>query len=94
MRKLSRIPQVIKNSQTYEHILSENEEWPVVRLARNRKEFMEGVIEESFQRVKKLRPNINSLVEELELTRYREKLRYKTNPWKVDPDDEVIFCDA
>jgi glycerol-3-phosphate O-acyltransferase len=91
LRKLSRKPQVIKNSQTYEHILSENEEWPVVRLARNRKEFMEGVIEESFQRVKKLRPNINSLVEELELTRYREKLRYKTNPWKVDPDDEVIF---
>lgn len=52
---------------------------------------MERVIEESFLRLKKLRPNLNSLVEELELTRYREKLRYKTNPWKVDPDDEVIF---
>lgn len=63
----------------------------MVRLAKNRKEFMERVIEESFIRIKKLRPNLNSLVEELELTRYREKLRYKTNPWKVDPDDEVIF---
>lgn len=52
---------------------------------------MERVKEESFKRIKALRPNLNSLVEELELTRYKEKLRYKTNPWKVDPDDEVIF---
>ncbi|NJN27312.1 MAG: glycerol-3-phosphate acyltransferase [Cyclobacteriaceae bacterium] len=52
---------------------------------------MERVIEESFQRLKSIRPNISSLIEELELTRYREKLRYKTTPWKVDPDDEVFF---
>lgn len=52
---------------------------------------MERVIEESFHRIKKLRPNLNALIEEIELTRYREKLRYKTNPWKVDPEDEVIF---
>lgn len=91
MRKLTRIPQVIDSSNTYDSILSENEVWPVVKLAKNRKEFMERVIEESFQRMKKLRPNLTSLVEELELTRYREKLRYKSNPWKVDPDDEVVF---
>lgn len=91
MRKLSRRPQVIENSQTYESILSEDEVWPVVKLAKNRKEFMGRVIEESFLRIKKLKPNLNSLVEELELSRYREKLRYKTNPWKVDPDDEVPF---
>jgi len=91
LRKLARIPQVINTSKTYDPILSEKEEWPVVRLAKNRKGFMERVIEESYQRIKKLRPNLNVLVEELELTRYREKLRYKTNPWKVDPDDEVIF---
>ena len=52
---------------------------------------MERVTEEAFQRIKKLRPSISAMVEELELTRYREKLRYKTNPWKVDPDDEVVF---
>lgn len=52
---------------------------------------MERVTEESFLRLKKMRPSISSLIEELELTRYREKLRYKTNPWKVDPDDEVVF---
>ena len=63
----------------------------MVRMARNRKEFMDSVVEESYLRLKKLRPNLNSLIDELELTRYREKLRYKTNPWKVDPEDEVPF---
>lgn len=94
MRKLSRKPQIIDTGKTYDHILSDNEVWPVVRLARNRKEFMERVIEESFNRMKKLRPTLSALTEELELTRYREKLRYKTNPWKVDPDDEVVFWNS
>ncbi len=91
MRKVKRTPQVIDTSKTYDPILSDNKVWPVVKLAKNRKEFMERVIEESVRRVKKLRPNLNALIEELELTRYREKLRYKTNPWKVHPEDEVIF---
>jgi glycerol-3-phosphate O-acyltransferase len=91
LRKLIRKPQVIDTSTQYEHILSLGEEWPVVRMARNRKEFMDSVVEESYLRLKKLRPNLNSLIDELELTRYREKLRYKTNPWKVDPEDEVPF---
>ena len=91
MKKLTRIPQVIDTSKTYNPILSEDEVWPVVTLAKNRKEFMERVIEESYQRIKSMRPNLNALIEELELTRYTEKLRYKTTPWKVDPEDEVIF---
>jgi glycerol-3-phosphate O-acyltransferase len=94
LRKLTRIPQAINTSRTYDHILSEDEVWPVVRLARNRKEFIERVTEESFQRLKKLKPSVNQMIEELELTRYKEKLRYKTNPWKVDPDDEVVFWNS
>ena len=91
MKKLTRIPQVIETTKTYAPILPDDEEWPVVKLARSRREFIERVSEESYQRLKKLRPSSNALIEELELTLYREKLRYKTNPWKVDPDDEVVF---
>jgi len=91
LRKLTRIPQVIDTSKNYDHILSPDEVWPVVQLAKNRKEFIERVTEESFQRIKKLKPSTTQLIEELELTRYKEKLRYKTNPWKVDPDDEISF---
>jgi len=91
LRKLTRKPQAIDTTKKYEHILSEGEVWPVVRMARNRVEFMDSVIDESYNRLKKLRPNLNALIDELELTRYREKLRYKSNPWKVDPDDEIPF---
>jgi glycerol-3-phosphate O-acyltransferase len=31
------------------------------------------------------------LIEELEITMFKERLRVKENPWKVDPDDEYIF---
>ncbi len=94
MRRLVRKPQEIDTSKTYDPILSDDVDWPVVRLANNRKQFMERVIDESFQRIKHLRPNLSELVEELELTRYREKMRYETNPWKVDPEDEVIFWNS
>ncbi len=91
MKKLKRKQRVTDTTLTYPPILPEDREWPVVKLARNRKEFMDRVKEESFIRIKKLRPGINELIEELQITRYKEKLRYRTNPWKVDPDDEVSF---
>ena len=91
MKKLKRKQRIADTTLTYPPILPEDREWPVVKLARNRKEFMERVKAESFDRLKKLRPGINELIEELQLTRYKEKLRYRTNPWKVDPDDEVSF---
>ena len=91
MKKLKRKQKVIDTSVAYPPILPEDKEWPVVKLARNRKEFMERVKAESFERIKKLRPGLSDLIEELEITRYKEKLRYRTNPWKVDPDDEVAF---
>lgn len=78
-------------SKVYKPILPEPEEWPVVKLGRNRKEFIEAVIQASFIRIKQLRNNTELLKEELEVTRFRERLRIKENPWKVDPDDELPF---
>jgi glycerol-3-phosphate O-acyltransferase len=75
----------------YEPILPGPENWPVVRLSRNRKEFVEEVIHESFNRIKRLRATPEMLQEEIEITMFRERLRIKENPWKVDPDDEMLF---
>jgi len=77
--------------KSYEPILPGPEDWPVVRLSRNRKEFVEEVIQESFQRIKKLRRTPDMLREEIEITMFKERLRVKENPWKVDPDDELLF---
>lgn len=76
----------------YEPILSQKEEWPVVKLSKNRKEFVKQVAEASKKSILEITGNnIDLLKEELETTLYREKLRMKQNPWAVDPDDEKDF---
>ena len=78
-------------NKKYEPILRKTKEWPVVLLSKHRKEFIQEVAEESYERIKLLRPNSTSVIEELETTLYRERLRVKRNPWKVDPKDEAEF---
>ncbi|OEK03943.1 acyltransferase [Roseivirga sp. 4D4] len=66
-------------------------EWPVVALSRNREEFIEEVATESIRRIKDAAPTRDALIEELETTVFREKLRIKRNPWAVDPEDDGDF---
>lgn len=54
---------------------------------------MEDVVEDSFDRLTKDFPTKAALREELETTMFREQLRIKTMPWKVDPPDEKEFWD-
>jgi len=75
----------------YEPIHSGPKEWPVFQLAKNRKQFNLEVIDNAIKRIKKIKPTKVSLIEELETTLYREKLRIKRYPWKVDPPDEAAF---
>lgn len=77
--------------QLYEPIHPAKDEWPVMQMARDRKNFIEEVYEETTQRIFSSRKNIQSLIEELELTRFKEYRRIKDSPWKVDPDDELQF---
>jgi glycerol-3-phosphate O-acyltransferase len=77
---------------TYEPILPQKDEWPVVRLSRNRKEFVKKVAESSKNAILAItNGNIELLKEELETTLYREKQRIKQNPWDVDPEDDYDF---
>lgn len=76
----------------YEPILPQKDEWPVVKLSKNRKDFVKKVAEASKKSVLEITGNnIDLLKEELETTLYREKLRIKQNPWAVDPDDDSDF---
>jgi len=76
----------------YAPILPKKDEWPVVKLARERKEFINKVAGLAESRILNLNgKNPDILKEELETTLYREKLRIKQNPWDVDPDDERQF---
>ena len=60
----------------YAPILPKKDEWPVVKLARERKEFVKKVAALSEERILNLiGKNPEILKEELETTLYREKLR-------------------
>jgi len=72
----------------YKEILPSKDQWPIVKLSQNREKFIEEVAEETFQR---LLHNGTPILEELEKTLYKEKIRIKTNPWKVDPPDDKTF---
>jgi glycerol-3-phosphate O-acyltransferase len=79
-----------KNRQ-YKPILDGIPDWPVYRLSKNRKEFVEEVAQHSFGQIKQLRPTTKQLLDELEATVYREQQRMKRNRWRVDAKDEPAF---
>ncbi len=78
-----------RNRVRYKEIVPNKNEWPIVQLSRNRKAFLDKVTDKVFVDI--LNNKENSLREEIEMTIHREKLRIKSNPWKVDPADEWIF---
>ncbi|HLF33137.1 MAG TPA: 1-acyl-sn-glycerol-3-phosphate acyltransferase [Cyclobacteriaceae bacterium] len=82
---------VDQQKKEYDPVLSGADEWPVVKLARSRKEFIDEVIKSTVETIKSQRPTPGQLKEEIELTMFREILRVKENPWKIDPDDEMLF---
>ena len=82
------------NREHFDPIIPDQEEWPVVRLSRNREEFIDEVSKASEEDIIKERPTSGQLIDELETTRHLEKRRITVNPWDVDPDDEIEFWDG
>ena len=74
----------------YSEIIPRTRQWPIVQLSKNRKKFIEEVSNEAFESLVAITKG-RSLREEIEMTIYREKMRMKANPWRVDPKDEKDF---
>ncbi len=74
----------------YKPVLPRTRNWPIVQLSKNRKSFLQTVTKESLRSLLSITKG-RSLKEELESTVYRERLRLKQNPWRVDPLDEKDF---
>ena len=83
------VPDYVKKK--YDQVLPGMDEWPVVAMSENRSEFVREVAKESIERIKAATKNREALIEEIETTLFREKLRIKRNPWAVDPEDESDF---
>ncbi len=80
-----------KKNKKYKPILPATRDCPVGRLSKNRKQFIEQVTKEAMQAILDQLEGKEQLRDVLETTVYREKLRIKENPWKVDPPDELRF---
>ncbi|MEP0987662.1 1-acyl-sn-glycerol-3-phosphate acyltransferase [Ekhidna sp.] len=73
----------------YSEIIPNKSEWPIVKLSKERKEFIDEVTAETHEQL--VGTKNGSLREEIEMTIHREKLRMKANPWRVDPPDEKVY---
>lgn len=79
-----------KKKVYYPEIIVETQQWPIMNLMRNRKQFLEQVANEAFSNLKNTLGG-KSLREEIEITIHREKQRIKKKPWRVDKPDEKEF---
>lgn len=75
----------------YEEILPSKNQWPIVQLSQHREEFIQLVKDST---LRELKNNGTPIREELETTLYKERIRIKSNPWKVDPSDDLSFWNS
>lgn len=66
-------------------------DWPIARIARHQDEILEDVIEETVQQLLLQNSSKRDLVAS---ALYLERIRIKTEPWVVDPEDESEFWSA
>lgn len=83
--------EAVNTKKRYKPISPDSGDWPVMALSRNRKKFIEEVVEDGITRIRKQKTRKSQLIEELELTLYKERMRIAQNHWKIDPDDESAF---
>ncbi|MEL7021668.1 MAG: 1-acyl-sn-glycerol-3-phosphate acyltransferase, partial [Bacteroidota bacterium] len=65
------------------------EDWPIFKLHQNRKDFVRKIEQHTLKRL--MHGNIQKTTAEIAKTIYRERIRIKEEPWKVDPPNEEQF---
>ncbi len=76
-------------SKEYPHIVEEIERWPISRFSENKESFVKEMNEHT---LKKILATPELTVDEIiASTIYKEKIRVKVSPWKVDPRDEKVY---
>lgn len=76
-------------SNSYPHIAKDIDRWPISKFSRDKESFIKEMNEYTLQKL--LNNNELSVEEILASTIYKEKIRIKVSPWKVDPRDEKDY---
>ena len=78
-----------EDKQLYSQVIPDIEDWPIYKLSEDRKRFVQEIIEETLERfLKKPGDQLSDIIAK---TIYRERIRIKEEPWKVDPPNERQF---
>jgi len=78
-----------KIKSVHPHVLPNLEDWPVFKLSEERKDFIQDLVEETVEDLMD-RPD-DRVTNIISQTMYKEKIRIKEEPWKVDPPKEKQF---
>jgi len=78
-----------KNKVPYGPVLSEISDWPIYKLSEDRDQFIDDLVNFSVNKLNQ-KP-VDVVTDWIATTVYRERIRIKEEPWKVDPPDDASF---
>ena len=81
----------MRQKQPYPPIIPQAKDWPVMQLDKQRRDFVQAVIDASVQSLLATHESTDELRVLLHKTAEMELIRIQKNPWKVDPSDDVVF---
>ena len=76
----------------YGPVIENISEWPIYKLSEDREAFIDELIDFSVNKINQ-KPVV-AVTDWIAATVYRERIRIKEEPWKVDPPDDSSFWKA
>lgn len=73
----------------YPQVFENMEDWPIYKLHQDRKAFVKEIEAHTLKRL--MRGSTKKITDTIAKTIYRERIRIKEEPWKVDPPNEAQF---
>ncbi len=77
--------------QQFDPVLPDHVDWPLYQMSLNREQFISEVAEATLLELKKSKRNNSRIRDIIAKTYYLEKIRMKSDPYKIDPEDEKPF---
>jgi glycerol-3-phosphate O-acyltransferase len=74
----------------FDHVIPDIEDWPIYQLSEDRRKFIQEIDEFTLCRLQQNYSNAQ-LSDLIAKTIYKERIRIKEEPWKVDPPNERLF---
>lgn len=75
----------------YKPVIDKIKDWPISKIALQKDKILQETVSETIIQLNKNYESEKKIQEEIKKTLYQERIRIKTEPWEVDPEDEKEF---